>query len=177
MCGDITVVGERKAEGSCSNCKFSQSFTYGIETGTTVDYTTEYSTSVSTSFSLGFGFDFGLDIGGEFLKEVSKPASTSVGKSFTKSQGTSPSFEFGSGQMWQFVYSGTDQTGKCGPMITTNIKAKTSFALTNGLHKSPCCLLGYFKEPSGTSHSPCADGYPCLCETHFDFGCTEVTTS
>ena len=131
MCGDITVVGERKAEGPCSNCKFSQSFTYGIETGTTVDYTTEYSTSVSTSFSLGFGFDFGLDVGGEVSKEVSKSVSTSVGKSFTKSQEISHSFEFGSGQMWQFVYSGTDQTGKCGPMITTNIKAKSSFALTN----------------------------------------------
>ena len=77
--------------------------------------------------------------------------------------------------MWQFVYSGTDQTVKCGPIITTNIKAKTSFPLTDGNDEPPCCLPGYSKEPSGTLHSLCADDYPWLCETSFDFGCTVRT--
>lgn len=140
------VVKNPKPVGQWIGTDFSSlsHWTKSITKGVTHVYSkgtmSTWGTSATNSLSLGFEFK-GASIGKTISSTVSTSFSTSYSETLMMTETTSETWNLTAGQVWQWQFTFKDQCGTTHVLIDAVVQ-------TNSYQQRPCCLPGYFKNPS-----------------------------
>ena len=132
--------------------------TVSVQTGITrsheVSDTSDWGGSVTTTASAGFKF-FGTDASVEVSGTASHSISHSYSSTFSESSSTTYTADMDAGVVWQWAF---DIDDGCGSTTATGL----DFALTINKANPPCCIPGYFLDPT-KAHGDCVEGTANIC--------------
>jgi len=130
--------------------------TYQFDVGTTrsrsITSSTKFEENAQLSISAGFSFGvagFGANVDVEASSSITNTVEDSVSGLLKETTTKSETFEFGPGQVWQWVVD-FDAGEGCGSSSSTQSR---NFQLTQGANYPPCCPYGGFKD----AHDPRGD--------------------
>lgn len=138
------------ATGSFSSVPVQVTYSYGTTHTTEVDDVNTWSQSVTKSMSGSFGVTSSIGISDEVDTQTTQAVSQGSSDVLTTSENDSYTYSVVPGQVWQWTWLTVDTDG--------NSTSRTNdLVVTNGTYAVPCCIPGYFTDPTNPTGSCSAD--------------------
>ena len=125
-------------------------YSYGVSSSYTKTRNESWGTSTTTSASAGFSFEDGFGAKASVTGTTSYTIAESTSSTFASTNTTTVTYHYQPGVVWQLQFQVVDQCGNS--TVYTKLIAQTP-----NEDAPPCCLPGYFKDPT-QAHGACVPG-------------------